>query len=61
MTDVIKSRVQNTTTPLNGIGYIRDTFRTIYAQEGAGAFVRGLFPTCESLLPLYRCASIVTG
>lgn len=48
--DVVKSRVQNTTTPLNGIGYIGDTFRAIYREGGWKAFVRGITPTCECTL-----------
>ncbi|KAL7010314.1 hypothetical protein EMMF5_000335 [Cystobasidiomycetes sp. EMM_F5] len=49
--DVVKSRVQNTTTPLRGLGYIRDTFRTIYREEGFGAFFRGLTPTYIRAVP----------
>lgn len=49
--DVVKSRVQSTTTPLKGIGYIAQTFRAIYLQEGASAFVRGLTPTYLRAVP----------
>lgn len=49
--DVVKSRVQNTTTPLNGIGYIKDTFRAIYREGGLKAFVRGITPTYIRAVP----------
>lgn len=49
--DVVKSRVQNTTTPLNGMRYIRETFAAIYREEGAGAFFRGIAPTYIRAIP----------
>lgn len=48
--DVVKSRIQLSNTPPSGANYIFNTFRSIYQKEGAAAFVRGLGPSCLSLL-----------
>lgn len=49
--DVVKSRVQNTTTPLRGMSYIGDTFRAIYREGGMKAFFRGIVPTYIRAVP----------
>jgi len=49
--DVVKSRVQNTTTSLNGLSYITNTFKTIYREEGLKAFWRGITPTYLRTIP----------
>lgn len=46
--DVVKSRIQLADAPPRGANYIFNTFRTIYREEGAKAFIRGLSPTCTS-------------
>lgn len=47
--DVVKSRIQLADLPPKGANYIVDTFKTIYKEEGAKAFIRGLSPTCSHL------------
>jgi hypothetical protein len=47
-TDVVKSRIQNAELPPKGANYIVNTFKEIYAREGAKAFVAGLTPSCAS-------------
>ncbi|KAM0755917.1 mitochondrial carrier [Meredithblackwellia eburnea MCA 4105] len=49
--DVVKSRIQLQEAPPKGFNYIIDTFRTIYREEGAKAFVRGLSPTYARAVP----------
>jgi solute carrier family 25 carnitine/acylcarnitine transporter 20/29 len=46
--DVVKSRIQNAELPPRGANYIVNTFKEIYAREGAKAFVAGLTPSRTS-------------
>ncbi|KAI5481463.1 hypothetical protein MNV49_004220 [Pseudohyphozyma bogoriensis] len=49
--DVVKSRIQLAEAPPKGANYIVNTFRTIYREEGAKAFIRGLSPTYIRAVP----------
>lgn len=54
LADVLKSRIQNAEQPPRGANYIINTFKQIYRQEGARAFIAGLTPTCASSLTYSR-------
>ncbi|GAA5837298.1 hypothetical protein JCM9279_005644 [Rhodotorula babjevae] len=49
--DVLKSRIQNAEQPPRGANYITNTFKQIYRQEGARAFIAGLTPTYLRAVP----------
>ncbi|GAA5925236.1 hypothetical protein JCM3775_006402 [Rhodotorula graminis] len=49
--DVLKSRIQNAEQPPRGANYIINTFKQIYRQEGARAFIAGLTPTYLRAVP----------
>ncbi|KAL1920624.1 uncharacterized protein VTP21DRAFT_1001 [Calcarisporiella thermophila] len=57
--DVVKSRVQHAKDTPRGALYIVDTIRSIYHQEGARAFIRGLSPTILRAIPA-AAATFVT-
>lgn len=57
LADVLKSRIQNAEQPPRGANYIINTFKQIYRQEGARAFIAGLTPTCASSLTRSRSRS----
>jgi len=57
LADVLKSRIQNAEQPPRGANYIINTFKQIYRQEGARAFIAGLTPTCASSLTRSRYRS----
>ncbi|RIA99285.1 mitochondrial carrier [Glomus cerebriforme] len=49
--DVVKSKVQNHKNPPKGILYVFTTINSIYKNEGARAFTRGISPTILRSLP----------
>lgn len=49
--DVAKSRVQLSTAPLHGLGYIPRAFAEVYRDRGLPGFVRGLTPTLLRAIP----------